>query len=549
MTSAVPDSPTVSATWSPRRVVIWVVSAVAVAAPALRMTSFVRGGSETQYADYWMMVPTVFRSDGWLSISGLFHLRNEHPIAGAKILYWLNYKVTGGSNITLGYVVILMVVLQVVVIACLIRRDRALPVWTKAMVVVVFASVAFSRHGGWNFIKAMSGTAWLGASLLTVAAIFFERSPRRWPSILLGFAASFTYGTGLMVWPALLVTGYARDRRVRRHWPPALAGLVMFLIYIRMPGDATVTAQEGSRFTDVLYRAGLVLGSVLAGDRQRVDVTIAAVMVVVGVGCAVWLFLRRDEAAAPWIGLFVWGISCAALVVTSRSPFIAEYTTSRYYSIGLMTLTAVVAMAAIVIQRVSDGRRFPVLPGAVLAAVVASGIAVVSWSGGASVVPEEPVMRADADLLAVTLRIGVAHGSKRWTVLEAMPPVEGLLEEIGHFPFDGSSSVGCGMIDRSLSAEMIVDPPAGLHATQARIPMESVPNSVWISGRATVQPDCILVTDARKKVIGAGVWYPAIDETVDPFTYAAVAPPDIPQYRVYVRFRGSPGFVRISSAF
>ena len=81
------------------------------------MTGVVLGGSPLQNTDYWLMLPRFTSPDGGLDVVGLFHFENEHPVVIPQFIYWLNLRLFAGSNITLGFVVIALVLGQLAVIA------------------------------------------------------------------------------------------------------------------------------------------------------------------------------------------------------------------------------------------------------------------------------------------------------------------------------------------------------------------------------------------------------------------------------------------------
>ena len=141
-----------------------------LAPPMLWMVAIVLGGTRMQYNDYWQMIDGTLREDGWLDIGGLFEFQNEHPVVIAKILFWFNWLLTGGSNITLGLVVITIVAVEGLILSRFVdepeRRTRV------GLAVVAAAGVLlFSRQGIHNFFQAMSGAAWFTANLFALAAI------------------------------------------------------------------------------------------------------------------------------------------------------------------------------------------------------------------------------------------------------------------------------------------------------------------------------------------------------------------------------------------
>lgn len=547
---------TESASWPPKRVALWVVTALLALAPAARMMHIIGQGSRTQFADYWMMVPTIFRSDGWLSVRGLFELRNEHPIAGAKVVYWLNYKISGGSNIFLGYIVVAMVIAMVVFVGLMLRRHRDVPDWGVAIGVVLFSVLAFARQGGWNFTKAMSGTAWLGALLFVIIAVYFERSERRSASLIFGVFASLTYGTGLVVWPVLVLMGWIRDRTFRNHWRPVVVGAAVYLWYMlnRKKESSAFFVEFG--FVDRIERGLITIGSALGGDQLGFDKFVGAAILILGIAAAGYLIWRRIPEVAPWIGLFAWGLLSTVEILMARIPMGQVFSASRYHSLGTVMAFAVVVMAFLVARDLHA--RYPArtkfaAPAYVLSAVCAIIVLVAGTIGTSRFAPLQPISRADAELLGVALRVDAAHGGIRWTVLEKMPPVEGLLRKIGHYPFDGRLESGCGMIGKTLSSDDIAPFTNGRWATSVMNTTTSqeryVPAGQIVIGRTNSQPNCVVITDSSKRVIGAGATFPERRIKGTTWNYSAVAKLGADQYRVYLRYDGSPKFHRASSVF
>ncbi len=542
------DTPAVENGRSPGEIAVYVAGALLILLPAIRMFRIVRGGTVAQYADYWMMVPSIFESSGWPNWSGLFELRNEHPIVIGKILYWFNYKLTGGSNISLGYVILFIAILQVVIIALLIRRNRELPTWAMVAVTVVFASICFSRQGTWNFAKSMSGAAWLSATLFVLAAILPERMKSRSASLIFGVLASLSYGTGLMVWPALIITGLVRDRRPKAHWRPALVGVAVYAAYLAAKSAGPKGSTLPSTIAEQFKNSCLVLGSAIGGPNTAVSTWVAIATVVLGGIFGVIAIRANNESAAPWIGIYTWGVITALLIGTGRNSFVAIFTASRYYSVGLLCITAVVALMFLSLNSLQpriEGRRQLLLG---VSAIVPLCIFIGTWLSGGGVVTSITSVKVNDELLGPALLSNAAHGSTQWTILEKMPPIEGLLKDIGHYPFDGRSNYACNRIGTTLTKDEVVETQ---HASDKSVYLTSkqkfIPNGKLLAGRTYKRPFCLAVTDNHRRVIGAGVWGEANNKgaEVNQFRIVAVAPIQPDGYRLYIRYTDSDRFYRI----
>lgn len=527
----------------------WVVRTVgfcAVLIPPIRMARIVRSGTPSQFADYWNMFPTVFRKDGWPSIRGLFILRNEHPVVLPKLSFWINHLLAGGSNISLGYWIIILGLAQVVVIAIMVRRIRDVPLWLQIALVVASSALLFGRLGSWNFVRAMSGSTWLLANVFVLVALSFECSPRRSPSLIFGVMASLSYGTGLMVWPALLAAGLIRDRKLRSHWRTIALGGVMAVVYLIMRrGSPSTASATRSPIHDLARNTAVVIGSSFGRERRGLDVALAVVIVGIGLLATTVVARRCHEESAPWVGLFVWGLLSSVLIADSRSHIVSDFGQSRYYSIGVLTTLAVLVLVAIAIRA-----SVVLVP---IAGLGLLSIAMLTWFTGASAASSNLDNNLSQDALAIALRIGVAHQSTQWTVLEPMPPIESLLRDTGQYPFNSDFTFGCGLIGTKLKSIDIRDAmPRGVTAIQSASASPWIPHGELFTGTVSAKPDCILVTDRDRNVVGAGAsvegtnqWH--LKQSSHAQKLTAIAPAKLGSYRMYLRFPNSPNFYRVQS--
>ncbi|MEZ5139623.1 MAG: hypothetical protein R2711_12910 [Acidimicrobiales bacterium] len=104
---------------------------------------------------------------------------------------------------------------------------------------VVFAPTAR------NFLKAMSGVAWLPANLLCLVALLLLRRERPILAAVAGLGAPVSYGTGAAVWPALLVAALVA-RRPRRDLIPMAVGAPATAI-LHLTADTNQVATEHPR--------------------------------------------------------------------------------------------------------------------------------------------------------------------------------------------------------------------------------------------------------------------------------------------------------------
>ena len=143
------------------------VAAIGAVTAFVTIAERVLRGSKFQYFDYWNIINTTLSDSGGFELSNLLVLQNEHPVALARILYYLNFLAFGGSNVSLGVIVIGVVLLQ---IGLLLRHspfERRVQRITYAFGII---ALLFAVAGVHNFQFAMSGAAWLTANLAAILA-------------------------------------------------------------------------------------------------------------------------------------------------------------------------------------------------------------------------------------------------------------------------------------------------------------------------------------------------------------------------------------------
>lgn len=471
--------------------------------------------SPMQYNDYWTMLGHTMGEDGGWRIGGLFEAHNEHVIVVPKVLYWLNAVVFDGSNRTLGTVVVAIALGQVALLALMARRTRGLDRWSRVALVIAAAVLLISNWGGWSFIKAMSGTAWLTANLFAIAALVAQDRGRRFLAPGLAIVASLSYGTGLAAWPALIVAAAARDgRSVRRQWPTAVAAAAVlgwYLLWFRSSDGSAKQRDPVGLLGGIVER----IGWPVAGEGSA---TVAgAVCLVALAAAAAWSLRTRRTAiaASPWLGLAAYGVSACFLIVVARNElFLTGTPTSRYVSLGAVTIVATLALVLMALPR-RWWRSLMVAP-----------LVLVVWSGGGGVLDDLDRTTRQHDLLGVAVRLGVADGQKPPGWFQDFPPLTEPLRERGHVPFDRESWFDCGLMGSKVpTSDGLPSPVVG--ATSADIATRW-PSTVSHTGQldlggATL--DCIVVLDDEGLVVGAGRHW--VDEGTGRFETLARAGTDL----------------------
>lgn len=509
---------------------VWVWSGLAVAGtlalvPVFRWVVLIRRSSRLQYHDYWPMLTEVLSPDGGLQVDGLFEVRNGHPIAVPKLLYWLNARVFHGSNRTLGVFVVLVALVSVVVFVDSARRTSGYRRLDVALVGVVGSALLLSPRGNWYVVKSMSGTAWVTANLMVALALAAESRGRRVLAVGLGLAASFTYGTGMAVWPALLIAGFIRDGRIWRRWPTVVGGLAVLIWYLPPYLDRPKTRWTPERTpVDRVQRAMQVLGGYVRPTDDGWTTFIGAALVIVGVIAAGVLVLDRRRRLVPqgsdqldgadgvlvFIGMLIHTVT-ATVMIGGAPRLLAISDVSRYAIFGatlLLTVFGLVVAAArssLGASVMGRARRGPqVFVGVAL--LMAGGLVAVGWSSspaGRDVTHSE-AMQAQ---MMVAFHLGLVDGSKHWQGgLEEVPVgMEELARRTRHVPFDRPLPYGCDRLLDTIGPEEVS--PEELYGSVARNDAKHLVGGTLVYGFADVgeqEIECVVVVDEAGMVHGTG---------------------------------------------
>jgi len=486
------------------------------------MTSLVLHGTKLQYNDYWFMVDRTFHASGWIDLEGLFTFQNEHPAVLPQVVYWANYHLSAGSNIVLGIFVVLVGFTQILLIGRFVERDRWATPGTWGLMGAA-GLLLFSRQGAHNFVLAMSGTSWLLANVLVLAAVLARWRHRFWTAILLGLLASLTYGTGLVVWPALLAVGMVTDRRWRPDLPVLGFGAITAVWYFAVRNPPTEESVAPTA-TDLMRATPRILGSVLRGPLDQTEV-LGWIGLVLGVVLLVIGIRERRWSVAPWAGLFVYATGAALLIAQSRFGAIAFFGhQSRYTSISALFWIAVLGLLVTVV----DLRWLALVPALVLGVTAA-------LHGGREVRFERDLLPQQEEL-AAALRLDLADGADYFFV--PYPRVAPLLDALDHYPFDGTYTGDCAMAGQTLPASGPSDAAVGrlqhgwllTNGRGARM-FGRIPAEV------ADEAACVLIVDEDRRVVGFGppgggtALQPELDADR---SFAAVAPLGSASYRAYV---------------
>lgn len=518
-----------------------VLVAAALALPAARMLVWVAQGTRVQFADYWFMADAIFDPSGSVNVRGVFRPHNEHLVVGAKGLYIVNTRLFGGSNRSLGVMVVVIALTQLGILTSHLARRRAM----RPAVLVAFAlaasAVTFVPQGAWSYLRAMSGAAWLTANLVAVVAVVLASRGRPMSAAVAATVSAMSYGTGIVAFPAAILAGLLIDRRVRRQWPLLVGGGVLSLIYLRILRDRPDSRGGDTSVVDALRNGARIIGATVADD-PTVAAWVGAALVLIAIGLAVVARRSTPDASVLWIGLLAYSIGTVVLVGYGRANALGAFTTSRYTSLGALAWVTVIGLLALI----GRAHLATIVPMLVIAAVAATG----------SSQPVDDVTRSQVTQreLATAFVLDLADGSPIYIGFGGtMPDVTDQLRAWSHHPFDGRWDADCGLLGRSVAAEEVLSPDehdvdgtAGRTKTIRRWPrMATLVGTVEDPDAV----DCIVVADASGTVVGVGaVSFSDLTEREVRFGrggFRAIAPSEAGPLTAYVVLKGSDALLEL----
>jgi len=469
---------------------VGVLSAAVV--PAYLLLLIVRG-TPMQFNDYYGMLGQIYTPEGGFKPSGLLLHANEHLVAIPKLIYVANVWLFGGSNITLGVFVWLVSAATVVVIFLGLRQVFRVGPSTQVVLAWALAVLVFPLSALHNYQLAMSGTSWIAANLFAVCAILAMVRRRPLVAALFGALGTFTYGTGLAIWPALILVLILQRRFTVRDAVMLGIGAVSVLV-------ERVTASSVDYHPPIVTNPVALLRSVdlSAGSLFTHSVDAALILGALVLGFTGYVVHRANPAGrserpnAALTGIAAFGFGVFLMFALSRTGFGDEmFLSSRYMAVVALFILSLVLLSLVVFGESSVWRW------AVVASLIMALVAAVPTIGAL-----KSSVRSQ-DVGAIAARLGVAEG----VVIGFRPSSSQTMEALGHYPFNGAGDrLACGLFGDTLDPARI-----GTSETVSGYidSMEPTSNSyaVRITGWAysTSPIECILVVDETNQVVGAAL--------------------------------------------
>lgn len=466
--------------------------------PILLMASRVSGSTKLNYLDYWSAMLRITNPDGSVRVRGFFTYQNEHPFVIPQLIYYIDAKYFGGSNQHLGYYSIVMSVLAVALLGKFLPRDW--PALSRAGLLLFAAVVMFCPAGAWNYVRGMSGVAWLTANVFALTAVYFASRGRTIPAVIAAALALVTYGTGFGAPVAIIAVALLRRDRWYK-WALPSAELLGALVVYKLTAHGG-SAGHPSHDPALLLQTFLTnLATIWTneGGSMAVLIGMAGALLLGYAFSRYWPDRDAKQSLIPWWGIAAYTVVAAGLISIGRSDvFSGNGSQGRYVSLCALFWISVVVVSFATIRVSGQGR---------VRAVLIAALAAVFWAESPGALDTATAQSALQDELAAGLRFNAVDPFGQ--IMDAPSQQISRLRNLHAYPFTSGYTLGCGIRPGDT-----IDPNAVKTLPSAMFPglgsedKDTVIGSTrqvsgWIY-RAGDPTRCVLFIDGSGKVVGGG---------------------------------------------
>jgi len=345
--------------------ILWLLGLVP---PALIVRLISEYGVNVPFGDEWSLVPLFAKwNDHKLIFGDLFQQHNEHRMLIPNLLYIAFAQLTHWNLRAEMFFSVFLCAITSLCIYGLLRKTvggstpRRLAIWVICNLLIFSPSQAENWTWGFQFAMFIPTVCFVATLLILHARCI--NVIRLLCAILLVVVASFSFGSGLLIWP--VVGFYLFLRGVEKHWiwfwmAAFILTISLYFIGYQFLAPAGVPAGPVDYVIYFLWFNGNALGQLPIPYRLTVTGVLG--------GCAILLYLAtgagflraRGEglrAAAPWMALATYALSSALLTTYSRvNEGTSQALDSRYSSVSINLYLGLLALLVIGSDLVRSGR-------------------------------------------------------------------------------------------------------------------------------------------------------------------------------------------------
>ena len=314
-------------------------------------------GVNVPYGDEWSILTLLGKWDSHdLTFADFYRAHNGHRILLPRFIYLALVQLTHGNLRAEMFVSLFVCILTSAGIYLLLRRTvsgsptKTLALW--ALINLFLFSPIQAENWLWGFQLQvfLSNLCIVGAIVCITSEA--DIRVRLAGALAFALAGTFSFGNGLLIWPAVLAVMVFRREKVAVSACWIAISMLVVLAYLpgypaRQPTPAT------TRWFDyLLYFAGF-LGAPLARIPNSKPLVLPVMLGSILVAGYVWTTARlvwRREAlrnAAPWVALGAYVIASAAMASFARIHSGPQHALdSRYTTVSLVLVVGMIGLVA-----------------------------------------------------------------------------------------------------------------------------------------------------------------------------------------------------------
>lgn len=335
--------------------------------PLARVAAYVNSkGRNVPFWDQWeSSVDIALRAvEGQLTVTDLNRQYNEHRFPLSNLVTAILARSTGWNLRLEMYLSVAIACLTLLLLLSMLHRDSVCAVPIAA---VPFSALMFSLAQYFNWLVGFQTESYF-VNLFSIGVIWiFRCRPVGWAALfvasMLGVAATFSQGAGVVIWPVALLQlcagGYWRASFVIVWNLVAAATIGLFFWGYSFPARPPVAVAEWIRYTLTFLGNPFVPEVQGADGIARVFAVVGGVLFLANVA-ALRVMGRPLAAVAHWVSVAGLSLGAAVLAAPLRCSFgVTSALTSRYVTHSTLFWVALVAVVSVVIVDVlrADVRR------------------------------------------------------------------------------------------------------------------------------------------------------------------------------------------------
>lgn len=313
------------------RIALWCLCAVPPAVAAWTTYHFTVFVPSDHFFDFLPLTESIVKK-GYPTASVLFTGINEHIVLSFNLMFsffgMLHPALLPPTKASLIFYTILTH-LSILCTAFFIQRlaertHTALPVWQRMLLLFTAIVILFSPVPWISWVQPYVSFTLIVTLAVAVLFILFVK-PHSWMALMgaagLAVFASFGLTFGFAIWPAALPVLLTHTPKRWKYLPLTVwiaTGLLCVLIFLTTRLQYHQDLEQFVPWKFFTFTM-ILLGSSLSEDWFRTGIF-------GGILCCVlllslWRVRRSVKQASPWIGVVIFGVTCALLIAFGRASF------------------------------------------------------------------------------------------------------------------------------------------------------------------------------------------------------------------------------------